>query len=276
MNQLHSNAVLQGETLMMLKEYFIERYGVPKWMVGNGGSGGAIQQLLITQMFPGLLDGLQPTVAFPDSSLHTSDCGLLQNYCRKVDPNVWTDAKKQAVEGFTKGTCPAWERSFVPVLTATNVRGCALNDVSKVYDPVKNPKGARCTVQEMRVNIYGRDPKTGFARRPQDNVQYAVSGAQRAAARGRRAACERRREAQAEADRLSRLQGELHGRAEAAHEQDLSGQRVRLLEAGRRAGEVQGHVSDILTVRCADSARYERAGPMEELFCDLGRHSQAH
>lgn len=169
-NQQHGNAVLQGEALMMLKEYFIERYGVPKWTVGNGGSGGAIQQLVITQIYPGLLDGLQPTLSFPDSSLHTADCGLLQNFWRKTDPAVWTDAKKTAVEGYTKGTCAAWERSFVPVLTATNARGCALNDASKLYHPVNNPKGARCTMQEMRANIYGRDPKTGFARKPQDNV----------------------------------------------------------------------------------------------------------
>jgi hypothetical protein len=176
-NQQHGNAVLQGEALMMLKEYFIERYGAPKWTVGNGGSGGAIQQLVITQIYPGLLDGLQPTLSFPDSSLHTADSGLLQNFWRKADQSVWTDAKKTAVEGFTKGTTAAWERSFVPVLTATNARGCALNDASKVYDPVKNPKGARCTMQEMRANIYGRDPKTGFARKPQDNVglQYGLA-----------------------------------------------------------------------------------------------------
>jgi hypothetical protein len=180
-NQQHGNAVLQGEALMMLKEYFIERYGLPKWTVGNGGSGGAIQQLVITQIYPGLLDGLQPTLSFPDSSLHTADSGLLQNFWRKADPSVrpsvWTDAKKAAVEGFTKGTTAAWERSFVPVLTATNARGCAMNDASKIYDPVKNPKGARCTMQEMRANIYGRDPKTGFARKPQDNVglQYGLA-----------------------------------------------------------------------------------------------------
>lgn len=176
-NQLHGNAVLQGETLMMLKEYFIERYGVPKWTIGSGGSGGAIQQLVITQIYPGLLDGLQPSLAYPDSSLHTADCGLLQNFWRKADPAVWTDAKKTAVEGFTKGTCAAWERSFVPVLTATNARGCALKDESQVYHPERNPKGVRCTVQEMRVNIYGRDPKTGFARKPQDNVglQYGLA-----------------------------------------------------------------------------------------------------
>lgn len=177
-NQLHSNAVLQGETLMMLKEHFIERYGVPKWTVGVGGSGGAIQQLLITQMYPGLLDGLQPSLSYPDSALHTSDCGLLQNYWKKADDAVWTDAKKAAVDGFTKGTCAAWERSFVPSQFATNARGCALNDASKIYDPIKNPKGARCTVQEMRANIYGRDLATGFARKTQDNVglQYGLSG----------------------------------------------------------------------------------------------------
>ncbi len=175
-NQQHGNAVLQGEALMMLKEYFIERYGVPKWTVGNGGSGGAIQQLVITQIYPGLLDGLQPTLAFPDSSLHTADAGLLQNFWRKADASVWTDAKKTAVEGFTKGTTAAWERSFVPVLTATNAKGCAMKDESKVYHPVTNPKGVRCTMQEMRANIYGRDPQTGFARKPQDNIglQYGL------------------------------------------------------------------------------------------------------
>ena len=176
-NQQHGNAVLQGETLMMLKEYFIERYGVPKWTVGSGGSGGAIQQLLITQMYPGLLDGLQPSASFPDSTMHTPDCGLFQNFWRKADSAVWTDAKKAAVEGYTRGTCAAWERTFVPVYTATNAAGCAMKDKSKIYDPVKNPKGARCTVQDMRVNIYGRNPETGFARKPQDNVglQYGLT-----------------------------------------------------------------------------------------------------
>jgi hypothetical protein len=176
-NQLHSNAVLQGETLMMLKEHFIKTYGVPNWTVGFGGSGGAIQQLLIAEMYPGLLDGLQPSLSFPDSSMQTADSGLLQNFWRKADPAVWTEAKKAAVAGFTLGTTAAWERSFVPIALAANAKGCALKDERKVYDPVKNPTGVRCTSQEMRVNIYGRDPKTGFARKGQDNigVQYGLA-----------------------------------------------------------------------------------------------------
>jgi hypothetical protein len=179
-NQQHGNAVLQGEALMMLKERFIERYGVPKWTVGTGGSGGAIQQLTITQMYPGLLDGLQPSLSYPDSTLNTADCGLFQKFWRSEAGKDWPAEKRQAVEGFTPGTCAAWERSFVPVLTATNKPGCALKDESLVYHPVDNPKGARCTIQEMRVNIYGRDPATGFARKPQDNVgvQYGLRALQ--------------------------------------------------------------------------------------------------
>ena len=169
-NQLHCNPVLQGETLMMLKEHFIERYGVPKWTVGTGGSGGAIQQMGITQLYPGLLDGLQPSASFPDSSMQTADCGLLQNFWKSAAGKKWNQEKKTAVEGYTPGTCAAWERSFVRTIQANFAEGCAIADKTLVYDPKRNPKGVRCTTQEMRVNIYGRDPKTGFARRPIDNV----------------------------------------------------------------------------------------------------------
>jgi hypothetical protein len=41
---------------------------------------------------------------------------------------------------------------------------------------VTNPQGARCDVYDNQVNVFGRDPKTGFARRPLDNVgvQYGL------------------------------------------------------------------------------------------------------
>jgi hypothetical protein len=174
-NGQRGNAVLQGETLMMLKELFVETYGVPKWTAGSGGSGGAIQQLVITQIYPGLLDGLQPSLTFPDGSLHVADCRLLENVY-KADLASWTNAKRAAVDGFTNGTCRAWDLSFVNTIVATNAAGCALKDTTKVYDPINNPKGARCTTADMRTNIVGRDPATGFARSPLDNVglQYGL------------------------------------------------------------------------------------------------------
>jgi hypothetical protein len=175
--QQHCNDNLSAEALMMLKEHFIERYGVPAWTLGFGGSGGAIQQLLIAQNFPGLLDGILPSLTFPDSvSVRpgVTDCRLLINYFTQ-DPATWTQAKQTAVEGHTPGTCRAWDRSFVDTIVATNVRGCGIPS-EQVYDPVKNPKGARCTTWDTNVAIYGRDPSTGFARQSLDNVgvQYGL------------------------------------------------------------------------------------------------------
>ena len=43
--------------MMMVKERFIERFGVPDHTIGWGASGGSVQQHLIAQNYPGLLDG---------------------------------------------------------------------------------------------------------------------------------------------------------------------------------------------------------------------------
>jgi hypothetical protein len=176
-NGRRGNGVLQGETLMMIKEHIIERYGVPKFFIGSGGSGGAIQQLVITQMYPGLLDGLMPSLTFPDSSLHTIDSILLTTLWPRLDKSVWTQAKISAVEGFTPGTARMWNAAYGRLGVPTNASGCALADKTLIYDPVANPTGARCTTQDIRVNFYGRDPKTGWARRPTDNIglQYGLA-----------------------------------------------------------------------------------------------------
>jgi len=180
-NGRRGNGVLQGETLMMIKEYIIERYGVPRFFIGSGGSGGAIQQLVITQMYPGVLDGLMPSLTFPDSSLHTIDSILLTSLWPKLDKNVWTQEKITAVEGFTPGTARAWNAAYGRLGVPTNAAGCALADKTLIFDPVTNPTGARCTTQDIRVNYYGRDPKTGWARRPTDNVglQYGLAALNR-------------------------------------------------------------------------------------------------
>jgi hypothetical protein len=45
-----------------------------------------------------------------------------------------------------------------------------------LYDPIANPGGVRCDVYDHTVNVFGRDPDTGFARRPLDNsgIQYGL------------------------------------------------------------------------------------------------------
>jgi hypothetical protein len=175
--QQHCNDNLSGEALMMIKEYFIKHYGVPAWTMGFGGSGGSIQQLLIGQNFPGLLDGLLPSLTFPDSvsiSPDVNECRLLVNYFKR-DPNTWSKDKETAVEGYSAGTCAAWDRSFANTIVAANAKGCGIA-AELTYDPVKNPKGVRCTIWDTNVATYGRDPATGFARTPMDNigVQYGL------------------------------------------------------------------------------------------------------
>ncbi len=173
----HCNDALSGEALMMIKEHFIEGYGVPAWTLGHGGSGGAIQQLLIGQNYPGLLDGIMPSLTFPDSISVRSgvaDCRLLLTYYR-AHSEALTEAQRTAVEGYTPGTCGAWDRSFINVIVADHVEGCGI-PAEMVYHPTKNPKGARCTMWDTNVASFGRDPKTGFARRSYDNIglQYGL------------------------------------------------------------------------------------------------------
>jgi hypothetical protein len=85
---VHYNMVLGGETALMTKERFVERYGVPLYTVGIGGSGGAIQQYLYGQNHPGLLDGAIPTHSYPDmatQTIHVGDCELLERFMDVTD-----------------------------------------------------------------------------------------------------------------------------------------------------------------------------------------------
>ena len=180
-NRVNVDDALSAETVMMLREHVTKTYGVPRWFVGMGGSGGAIQQMLIAQNYPGLLDGIMPDAAFPDvfgTAVAVSDCRLLNRW---FIANPATDATRRAFEGHLKSTCASWDSGNGNAVLATNGSvspACGLNDQSRVYHPVTNPTGARCTVYDINVNSMGRDVATGAARRPLDNVgvQYGLAG----------------------------------------------------------------------------------------------------
>ena len=100
----HYNLNLAGETAMMTKERFIERYGVPLYTVGLGGSGGAIQQYIIAQNHPGVLDALLPVQSYPDmvtQTIHVGDCELLEYYMDATDrANAkWRTTKNRTLAG---------------------------------------------------------------------------------------------------------------------------------------------------------------------------------
>jgi hypothetical protein len=172
---------LSAETMMMVKERFIKEYGAPAYTIGNGPSGGSLQQHLIAHSYPGLLDGILPTVSFPDTLTFlensVTDCVLLDN-AFNTSSATWTDAQKGAVAGYhswnycsTNG--PTW-RTATLVPTACDP---ASMPPGSMYNATSNPKGARCTYADNLKNVYGTDPATGFALRPLDNVgvQYGLS-----------------------------------------------------------------------------------------------------
>jgi hypothetical protein len=167
------------ETMMMTKEHFIEAYGAPKFTVGWGGSGATYQQHQIADGYPGLLDGLMVQRSFPDMEFGTvgmiSDSRLLANYFDKLAGSVaFTDEQKRQVSGL--GQLPTLTTNSLNPGRITVGEYCSVPKEQQ-YDAVKNPTGARCDVYDHAVNVWGKDPKTGVARRPLDNVgvQYGLS-----------------------------------------------------------------------------------------------------
>ena len=172
------NNVTTAESLMMVKERFIEAYGPPDHTQGFGCSGGSYQQHEITDNYPGMLDGLIPGCSFPDVtfSLLTSlaDAWLLDVYFKRPDSGTWTTEQKRQVSGFLKFESIAAGAAIANRIDPDG--NCGIVPVEMRYNALTNPTGVRCTIYDHAVNIYGKDPATGFARRPLDNegVQYGL------------------------------------------------------------------------------------------------------
>lgn len=175
--QTACNSTISAEVTMMTKQHFIDTYGEPAYTIGDGGSGGSIQQLQIAQNYPGLLDGLSPELPFPDSisiSGGVSDCQLLDKYYT-AGGKALTDAQRQAVNGHgSSQTCDLWARTFGKNIDPSNCGDSVPAD--QVFNAATNPKGVSCTLQAGNVNELGIDPATGQAYRPVDNVgvQYGL------------------------------------------------------------------------------------------------------
>ena len=177
---------LAAETMMMVKEHFIEAYGAPKFTIGWGGSGGSYQQHQIADSYPGLLDGLMPARSFPDLNFGTvpfiTDARLLKNYFDKNAKVPFTVEQKRVVSGF--GEWATADAVYDDAGRISPTEHCSeVIPESMRYHPTQRPTGARCDVYDHAVSVFGRDPKTGFARRPLDNVgvQYGLASLNRGA-----------------------------------------------------------------------------------------------
>ncbi|HVT65260.1 MAG TPA: DUF6351 family protein [Mycobacteriales bacterium] len=174
---VHCNQVLSAETLMMIREYITNHYGLVRSIVGGGGSGGAIQQYTIANGYPGVLDAGTPILSFPDvvsTAMTVGDCVVLSHYFNS-HPGDWGDGKQVAVTGLaSSGACNDWNDLFGDNLRPTSCPG-EIPDADR-YNPESNPHGVRCDLQDDLKNVLGTDRKTGAALRPLDNVgvQYGL------------------------------------------------------------------------------------------------------
>ncbi|MEQ8954365.1 MAG: DUF6351 family protein [Gammaproteobacteria bacterium] len=179
------NDVVSAETAMMVKEHFIDSYGLPRYTIGRGGSGGAMQQLLIAGAYPGILNGLIPSNTFADATTYFTDsqecAGILRDFVN--DPARGLDeATKNAIGGWSMwSTC---EQSLGERPKRIGPGDCpAAIPTEAAYDPVNNPDGARCSIYDGMRNIFGErlyseiSSERAFARAPHDNVgvQYGLA-----------------------------------------------------------------------------------------------------
>lgn len=174
------NDLLAAETMMMVKERFVERYGKPLFTIGWGASGGSYQSHQIADNYPGLLDGIVVGQSFPDVASATNftlfDSRLLDHYFTDVAPGTFSQEQQRQVAGFLRwqsiGNLSDGAKRLDPVAEFPTDLAADLR-----YHPQTNPGGARADVYDHTANVYGRDPATGFARRPLDNtgVQYGLA-----------------------------------------------------------------------------------------------------
>lgn len=166
------NDVTSAETAMMVKEHFIETYGVPAFTMGWGASAGTMQQLLIANAYPGILDGILGHVGYPDERSVTvtgHECRFITEALAATDLE-WTEEQGQAVTGFARfsftggfgtNTCIGYmffDGVDYPLQCPPHI------PVVDRYHPTDNPTGIRCAIADFVSNVYGTDLATGFGR----------------------------------------------------------------------------------------------------------------
>jgi hypothetical protein len=197
------NDIISAEALMMTKEILTERHGPIRYTIGNGGSAGTMQQHLITEAYPGLLNGIATSLLYEDhwyQVLGSSDCILLWRYFGLPNaappfigvyppgllgpPNTLfpTAADRQKVWGSNPAApdnlCGTKIGFTITELVADHPFGCSGPAEPPLWrwHAVNNPMGSRCTSQDYQKNLFGVDPVTGKAPTPVANegVQYGL------------------------------------------------------------------------------------------------------
>jgi hypothetical protein len=173
--------LLAAETLMMVRERFIENYGPIAFTIGYGCSGGSEAAQPISDEYPRLLNGILVGCSFPEVVAamvnNITDADLFLHYLNTTATVSWSDAQIEAATGYPTVTTLSTIGPGNAIRVKAQGGTCnAIIPKSVQYDAKTNPTGIRCDLYDHLVNVFGRDPTTGFARRPIDTigVQYGL------------------------------------------------------------------------------------------------------
>ena len=201
------NDVVSAEAAMMTKELVIERYGALRYTIGNGGSAATMQQHLLAENYPGLLDGLTTSQASRTTWTQVQgslDCRVLMHYFWPTSPLTLpghaaappnalfpTPASRQPVWG-SNPTNPdnlcgqkvlLFGADRTELVPTANV-ACGLT-AAQLWHPATNPTGERCGIADFMRAVFGvtvtPDAPNGKGRLAVDNVgvQYGLLALQR-------------------------------------------------------------------------------------------------
>jgi hypothetical protein len=193
------NLPLQAESLVMAKEHVIKSYGTLRYTIGTGCSGGSLAEQWIANAYPGVYQGILPTCSFPDAystATQFLDYHLLLAYFK--NPTKWGTGvawlptqMNDVLGGPGDGVANAEVSDGAQFHVAVPTDPCKGTTTADRYNPISNPGGVRCTIQDAAINVFGPDPKAlwgpqekkigrGFARLPVDNVgvEYGLKSLQ--------------------------------------------------------------------------------------------------
>jgi hypothetical protein len=174
------NDLIAAETLSMVKEHFLKTFGPVRFTIGVGCSGGSQQLHPIADAYPGLVDGIIVGCSFPEvlvaQILNQTDADLLAHYFAHTSLQ-WTAEQQSAASGYPNATTAANVGSYAIRVKAQGGACPEQMPPDARFDRTTNPSGVRCDIYDHYVNVLGRDPATGAARRPLDNVgvQYGLA-----------------------------------------------------------------------------------------------------
>ncbi len=194
------NVATEAESLLMVKERFVEQYGTIRYTIGTGCSGGSIAQNTIANAYPGIYQGLLTTCTYPDvisPGAQFADYHLMRRYFENPfgwAPGVlWTPTQIAAVEGHISmvNSIAADELLFKSALNpehdCSGTKDPVAGDTTTRYDSEINPGGVRCSVLDIMANLIGLRPRSvwspaeksvghGFAGLPFANIgiQYGL------------------------------------------------------------------------------------------------------